>query len=68
VIACSRWRVLKAATKMAAEYERMARVACDEAFRAMYSRFARQWHEAAQQAEMPVLVRIIATRISHTEP
>ena len=38
--------------KMAAEYERMAQVACDEAFRTMYSKFARQWHEAAQQAEI----------------
>jgi len=38
--------------KMAAENERMAQVACDEAFRTMYSRFARQWHEAAQQAEI----------------
>ena len=33
--------------KMAAENERMALVACDEALRAMYSKFARQWHEAA---------------------
>ena len=33
--------------KMAAENERMALVTCDEALRAMYSKFARQWHEAA---------------------
>jgi hypothetical protein len=38
--------------KMAAEYERLAQVASDEAFRTMYSKFARQWHEAAQQAEI----------------
>jgi len=37
--------------KMAAENERMAQVACDEALRTMYSKFARQWHEAAQQAD-----------------
>jgi hypothetical protein len=37
---------------MAAEYERMARVACDQAFRTRYSKFARQWHEAAQRAEI----------------
>jgi hypothetical protein len=38
--------------KIAAENERMARMACDEALRKMYSKFARQWHEAARQAEM----------------
>jgi len=38
--------------RIAAENERMALVACDEALRTMYSKFARQWHEAAQQAEI----------------
>jgi len=38
--------------RIAAENERMALVACDEALRTMYSKFARQWYEAAQQAEV----------------
>jgi hypothetical protein len=38
--------------KMAAEYERLAQAASDEVFRTMYSKFARQWHEAAQRAEI----------------
>ena len=43
--------------KMAAEYERLARAVNDETFRTMYSKFARQWREAAQRAEIadPVL-------------
>jgi hypothetical protein len=43
--------------KIAAEYERMAQAVNDETFRTMYSKFARQWREAAQRAEIadPVL-------------
>ena len=38
--------------KMAAKYELLAQAVTDEAFQTMYSKFARQWHEAAQQAEI----------------
>lgn len=38
--------------KMAAEYERLAQAVNDEPFRTMYSKFARQWREAAQNAEI----------------
>ena len=38
--------------KMAAECERMAQAVNDETFRTMYSKFARQWREAAQKAEI----------------
>jgi hypothetical protein len=39
--------------KIAAQYERMAQTINDEAFRTLYSKFARQWREAAQKAEIP---------------
>jgi hypothetical protein len=38
--------------KMAAEYERLAQTLNDQAFRTMYSKFAQQWREAAQKAEL----------------
>jgi hypothetical protein len=56
-----RWRMkmrrIEQYKKMAAENERLARAVDDETFRTMYSKFARQWREAAQRAEIadPVL-------------
>jgi hypothetical protein len=38
--------------KMAAENDRLAQAVNDEAFQTMYSKFARQWREAAKKAEI----------------
>ena len=42
-------RQIEQYNKIAAEYERMAQTLNNEAFRTMYSKFARQWREAAQK-------------------
>lgn len=38
--------------KLAADYEQVAPVLKDQALRKMYLKFAQQWREAAQQADI----------------
>jgi len=39
--------------KLATDYEQVAPVLKDQALRKMYLKFAQQWREAAQQADIP---------------